>query len=93
VNGRINELATPEERIAAVAQSLCVQMRDKEKREPDYADFRDVLRPFIQKEILIARIAEARTTAGIQLTERMRALANEILNIVFPDLHDLRGRR
>ena len=90
MNGRINAEATAEGRIAAVAKSLCYQMREKVKREPDYADFRDVLRPFIQREILMARADEARKSFGHNLTVRMVELARLIDELIFPATDDLR---
>jgi hypothetical protein len=90
VNGRIHEDQTAEGRIAAVAKSFLVQMRDKYKRDPDYADFRDVLRPFVQREMLRARIDEARKSYGQGLTTRMVELAKELDALEFPDEFDLR---
>lgn len=49
--------------------------------EPDYADFRDALRPYVQRELLLARIEEARKSAGAILTARMRELAAELYEI------------
>lgn len=90
MNGRIHEDQTAEGRIAAVAKSFLVQMRDKYKRDPDYADFRDVLRPFVQREMLRARIDEARKSYGQGLTTRMVELAKELDALEFPDEFDLR---
>lgn len=93
MNGRIHEEeVTPEERIAAVAKSLCTQMRKTlHGREPDYADFRDVLRPYIQKELLMARISEARSCSGLMLTDRIRVLAKELDSLRFPSDQNLKG--
>jgi hypothetical protein len=88
MNGRVHHDDTPEGRIAAVARSLCVQMATK-SREPDYADFRDVFRPFLQRELLNARIDEARKTSGRALTQRVRELAKELQAIKFPDEFEL----
>ena len=85
VNGRVHNDETPEGRIAAVARSLCMQMGEKLKRTPDYADFRDALRPFIQRELLKARIDEARKTSGRALTERVKELAKELDAIELPN--------
>ena len=91
MNGRIHDdQATAEGRIAAVAKSFLVQMRDKHRRDPDYADFRDVLRPFIQREMLRARIDEARKSYGQGLTTRMVELAKELDAIEFPSEFDLK---
>jgi hypothetical protein len=89
MNGRVHHEDTPEGRIAAVAKSLCIQMDKKLKREPDYADFRDVLRPFIKKEILNARIEEARMLSGRVLTARVKELAAELEALEFSNVYDL----
>jgi len=49
--------------------------------EPDFADFREALRPYVQRELLVARIEEARRSAGVLLTARMRELADELYAI------------
>jgi len=91
VNGRVHAEDTPEGRIAAVCKSLMTQMAEKYRKgrsgpsAPDYADFREVLRPFIQREILNARIDEARMTSGRILTARVKELAAELQAIKFPD--------
>jgi len=64
-------------------------MAQKMKREPDYADFRDVLRPFIQRELLNARIDEARKTSGAVLTLRVKELAAQLHALKFPDEFNL----
>ena len=89
MNGRIHHDETPEGRIAAVARALCIQMEKKLQREPDYADFRDVLRPFLQRELLNVRVDEARKTSGLALTARVKELAEELQALRFPDEHDL----
>ncbi len=89
MNGRVHHDDTPEGRIAAVARSLCIQMEKKSSREPDYADFRDVLRPFLQRELLNARIDEARKTSGRALTQRVRELAKELQSLKFPNEFEL----
>jgi hypothetical protein len=90
VNGRINADATAEGRLAAVAKSLCYQMQQKLKRDPDYADFRDVLRPFVLRELLMARVDEARKLHGAQLTVRIAELSRELAEITFPSHDDLK---
>lgn len=89
MNGRVHHDDTPEGRLAAVAKSLCLQMDDKFKRVPDYADFRDAMRAFVQREILNARIEEARLVSGRALTARVRELAAELHALKFPDEFDL----
>jgi hypothetical protein len=82
--GRVHGDETPEGRLAAVARSLAVEMANQQHQtgcgpsEPDYADYRDALRPFIRRELLLARIDEARRVAGLGLTARMEQLATEL---------------
>jgi hypothetical protein len=84
VNARIHHDETPEGRLAAVCRSLMTQMDTRYRKtgvgpaEPDYADFRDALRPYVQRELLLARIEEARKSAGVLLTMRIRELAEEL---------------
>lgn len=80
---------TPEGRIATLARALCRQMRKKFDLDPDTADFCEVLRPFIQRELILARVDEARKTSGRILTERARELQKELLALEFPDESDL----
>jgi len=89
-NGRIDREESPAGRIAAVARSLCLHFEAERRRtgvgpsEPDYADFRDVLRPFIERELILARIDEARKTGGIALTARIKELAADLVNLRLP---------
>ena len=84
MNGRIHSEETPEGRLAAVAASLALKMlADFEKTgegpsAPDYADYRDALRPFVKRELILARIAEARKKHSAELTVRVRELAIEL---------------
>jgi hypothetical protein len=81
MNRRIAREETPEGRIARAARILCDRTDEKYKHPPDYADFRDALRPFIVRELLLARIDEARRGCGIGLTERVRGLAEELATL------------
>jgi hypothetical protein len=95
VNGRIQHEDTPWGRVAAIARSLCIQMDEKYRATqvgpsaPDYADFRDVLRPFIESELLKARIDEARKASGRALTARVKELANELSALKYPNGYEL----
>jgi len=95
VNGRINHDDTPEGRIAAVCKSLMLQMENRHNKTgvgpsvPDYADLRDVLKPFVERELLNARIDEARKNSGVILTARVKELAAQLQAIKFPDEFDL----
>lgn len=80
MNGRIREGETPEERLAAVAVSLVEKIRTQYERTqcgprgPDYADFRDAFRPFLELELLNARIDEARKGRVEELAAQMEKL-------------------
>jgi hypothetical protein len=90
MNGRVHEEETPEGRLAAVAQSLRLQMRDRFRKtksgpeEPDYVDYRAAFAPYVKREILLAKIDEARRAYGEILTKRMLELSAE--------LHELNSR-
>lgn len=85
MNGRTQNENTPEGRLAGVARSLVIKMEDRHNksrvgpREPDYADFREALRPYVQRELLLARIDEARKTAATAVTARVKELATELM--------------
>ena len=84
LNGRLEHEETPVGRIAAVARSLAMKMEahfektGQGPRDPDYADYRRALAPYLRRELLLARIDEARKTAATALTERMKELAKEL---------------
>lgn len=87
MNGRTHhQELTPEGRLAVVVRSLVLKLQEQHRmtgvgpREPDYSDFRDALRPYVRRELLFARIDEARKTAATALTSRMKELAVELLN-------------
>lgn len=80
MNGRIEREPTPEGRLAAVAKTIMLRAVE-EKRECDYADFRDALRPFVERELVLARIDEARKSAGERLTDRVGELAMELIEV------------
>lgn len=80
MNGRVNREDTPEGRLAAVARSAMMRITAR-GREADYADFREALRPFVRRELLYARVDEARKCHAIKLTERMRELDREMIEL------------
>jgi len=88
---------TPEERLAAVAANLRESFlaRYSHERsgptEPDYADFRDALRPYVQQELLFARIDERRKMCGDVVSSRMEVLQRELLEVQqqIPEEHRL----
>jgi hypothetical protein len=78
MNGRRQDEDTAAGRLAAVARSLAIKMERTGKYPPDYADFRAALEPYLRRELLLARIDEARKTAATALTTRMKELAVEL---------------
>jgi hypothetical protein len=87
MNVRLKYAVTPEERIAAIARDLAHEieirhtMTGNGPAEPDYADYRDRLAPYIRRELLLARIDEARKSLSIHLTGRVKELAAELAEI------------
>lgn len=85
MNGRTHEEETPEGRLAAAARSLAIKMEDRFHKthagpsEPDYADYREALRPYVRRELLLARIDEARKTASAAITSRVKELALQLM--------------
>ena len=81
--GRLHE-DTPEGRLANVARQLALAMELHRRKmgtgplEPDFADYREALRQYIQRELLLARIDEARKTAAVALTNRMLELEHQL---------------
>jgi hypothetical protein len=64
---RILNESSPAARLAAVARSIVMRMarcslcqRDVPPNKPDYADLRQALNPFIELELIKARLAEAK---------------------------------
>ena len=65
MDGRIASEPTPEGRLAAVVLSVFIQMRDHEKKDPDYADYRDRMTPVpCSGEIILARMKDACGATG-----------------------------
>jgi hypothetical protein len=61
-----------------VASNLVEKMDRQVKHPPDFADYREAFRPWIAREILLARIAEAKTFNHF---ERVRALEKQLAQI------------
>lgn len=84
MNVRIFDEETPEARLAAVARTLMDLVlanhlsTGRGPRQPDYADFREAFRPFLEREVLVARIDEARRVHGEKLTARVAELGLEL---------------
>lgn len=88
MNGRINQEETPEGRLAAVVKTLLLEMRRKfghrlpEYREPDYADIREAIKPFLDREICAAKLKEAKWNRTLDFREvRIRELEQELRSI------------
>lgn len=81
MNGRITDEPTPEGRLAALVFSIRAHMRDHEKKDPDYADFRDAMRPFVRRELILARLEDLRQTTGAILTFKTAELAKELVEL------------
>jgi hypothetical protein len=87
MNGRVRHAVTPEERIAAVARDLALEiemrhaMTGSGPTEPDFADYRERLAPYIRRELVLVRIAEARKLLSLHLTARVAELAAELAEI------------
>lgn len=78
MNGRQSfEDTNPESRIAAVARSIQLKF-EPESKVPDFADYRDAMSVFVRKELILARIDEARKSSGTLLTARIAELASEL---------------
>jgi hypothetical protein len=76
MNGRFAHEDTPEGRLAVVAVMLADKMEKtyqetgKGPQRPDVADLREVLRPFVQCEIIKARIDESSRTVDMKVKRR-----------------------
>ena len=74
-NGRITDAdVTPVKRIAAAARHIQLK-DDPNSRTPDYADYEAGLRVPLEKELILARIDEARLCGGLAMTARIAELA------------------
>lgn len=78
MNGRVHDDPTPAGRLAAVATSLSIKMAKTADFHPDYADFKEAFAPYVKRELLLARIDEARLSHSVMMTERVKALAIEL---------------
>lgn len=78
MNGRIHEGKTAAERLAAVARSIAVEIHSKFGRVADYADFQHEMEPFVEREMILVRIEEARHTGATGITQRIRELDKQL---------------
>ena len=80
---------TPEERLAAVVMELINAINERNRHQKradilDYADLREALRPYVQKEIIHARIEEitiARNDTRNRMIAREASLNRELAMI------------
>jgi len=75
-SGRASYGITPEERIASVVADFQYQHIAQYARPPCAADYRDMLRPYLRREILLALASEAELPPS-----RKRELAVEFLQL------------
>ena len=61
--------------------SVWVQMRDHEQKDPDYADYRDALKPFLRREMIMASMRDLQHTTGATLTFRTAELGKELVEV------------
>ena len=81
MNGRLEEGETPQERLAAVVISFLRKHPERDWWKLDYADFTETLRPFLERELLHARIREiqqSRTAARDRVILREQTLFQEL---------------
>jgi hypothetical protein len=83
VNGRRFREQTPVGRLASVAVAAREKCWREHRSPPDYADFRTMLEPFIKKELLLAKLEEARKRpAGPEGREaRCQQLLRELVDV------------
>jgi hypothetical protein len=77
-NPRILEGATPEDRIAAAARLIMVRMIGH-RDVPDYADFRDLLRPYVEREILMGQLEEAKASSTFRRVLELQAKLDSVM--------------
>jgi hypothetical protein len=76
VNGKLNHEDTPEGQLAAVAVLLATRMKDNHIKngngpsEPDVADLKEVLRPFVHRLLIKARLDESERIIDFKLERR-----------------------
>ena len=84
-NARIDHKPTPEGRIGAAAVQAGRDFVDHMRRDIDYADMEDAIRPYVRREILRARIEEIELTlTHVDAIGRIKTLAVELNSLKFP---------
>jgi hypothetical protein len=97
MNGRIELEPTAAGRLAAVVASLNHQFTEKRSETgsgpvaPDLADYRAKLEPFVELEIVKARIDEVRQSSSAVVEARMQELTKKLYEIIrkLPDSYKL----
>lgn len=76
MNGRFAHEDSPEGRLAAIAVMVATKIEDtytktgRGPRKPDVADLREALRPFVQRELIKARLDEAERALDMKAERR-----------------------
>lgn len=79
-NGRIGQEDTPTGRLAAVFRMLEDKSKKEHRMSADYADFREA-EPYIERELILARIAEARIGSIEPVPPRVIELSKRLYEI------------
>lgn len=80
-NPRILDGATPEDRIAAAARLIMVRMIGH-RDVPDYADFRDALRPYVELEILKGQLEEAKANSTFRRVVELQGKIEVLMDYI-----------
>lgn len=80
MNGRYHVAETPEDRIAiaVIAAERKYRLEFPQGVTPGQVFYADFLRPFIERELLAAKLAELHKISAVQIRERERELANAL---------------
>jgi hypothetical protein len=87
MNGRMQGAKTSWRRIAVAVESHYIKIRNNFRKTnkgpelPDYHDLEEMLRPYVEREVLLARIEEARLVAGTSLTARIKELGKQLYEV------------
>lgn len=89
MNVRIKQEPTPAGRIAAVVRALIVRTVRPYPNMPDYADIRDAIELYCQREALIVRVDEARRSSTYKRALELQQALTDIekrIDQLFADL-------
>jgi hypothetical protein len=68
---------TPEGRLAAAAITAMHHIRDRTRHDPDVADLRELLRPFVHRELIHARMQELQSCRAAATLNRETLIMRE----------------